>query len=82
VWALIVDVAEITSFVSHYSAIRVPRLHPLLLIFLDFVVICLLVWSFFSLFLDALYSGQVSSASTGNPAPFNTIETWFTIVIG
>ncbi|KAF8864309.1 hypothetical protein BDZ45DRAFT_797411 [Acephala macrosclerotiorum] len=83
--SLIINTAEITALASRYiHKLRdpVPRIHPIILIALDFSTLCLLIWSFFALFLDAWGSHKIVTLNEYNASPFNIVETWFAVAVG
>ncbi|KUJ08446.1 uncharacterized protein LY89DRAFT_330528 [Mollisia scopiformis] len=83
--ALFIDTAETIALASRYvGKLRdpVPRIHPVILIALDFCALCMLIWSFFALFLDAWGPHKNTSLKPYNASPFNIVETWFAVAIG
>ncbi|KAE8449263.1 hypothetical protein EG329_008430 [Mollisiaceae sp. DMI_Dod_QoI] len=83
--ALTIDTAETTALASRYvRKLRYPilRIHPVVLIALDFAALCLFIWSFFVLFLDAWGSHKDDNSVPYNASPFNIVEIWFTVAMG
>jgi len=80
-----VNIAETIALASRYlgkAHDSVPRLHPVFLIALDFSTLCLLIWSFFALFLDAWGMHENKNSKPYTATIFDVVETWFAVAIG
>lgn len=86
--SLILNTAETTALASR--AIRkpsspIPRIHPIFLIALDFSALCLLIWSFFALFINQWGPNKNKNSSVMavyNTSPWDVVEEWMAIALG
>ncbi|KAH7413168.1 hypothetical protein BKA64DRAFT_703277 [Cadophora sp. MPI-SDFR-AT-0126] len=82
-FAIILDTSEGFALLrSRIPALKIPRLHPIILIVADFLVIALLIWSFLALLLTIYIGREKNTVYTMDVDPFVTAEIWLAGVIG
>ncbi|KAG4416467.1 hypothetical protein IFR04_010385 [Cadophora malorum] len=83
IFTIILNTSEILALLrSRLPALKIPRLHPIVLIIADFLAIGLLIWSFLALFLPIYIGRQDNPVPISDAELFITVEIWLTAGIG